>query len=281
MWRALWTHTHSTSSEQLLLLLKKCVCVPSVCAAVCACTYVSLLRYQGCLCGPAMWRKNSPLTFSCLHWFTESDWITSRSMNVSTVHSAAEEQSDDTVCAVLVNFTVIKGCFTSFNETSYNTMITSYCTHPGVFQSRKFQPQVGFCVVIFKLSSSIHFMNNSDQSDNIDYAGFWRLELISAERVRKAARKTVSLVVLKRPYSHVALSPAAILNWLTLLITYVPSGAHLLPGNVNTTQRFLHVVVPKLSWDGHKPGCFLCSSSNLWRCRNTTFRFIWSVSCHP
>lgn len=66
--------------------------------------------------------------------------------------------------------------------------------------------------------------------------------------------------------------------------SYVPSPTHLSPRYVNTTKHFLHVAIPEQGshWEGHKPGYFLCTSSNLWwHGNNTKSRFIWSVSCHP
>lgn len=138
MWRALWTHI--LSLEQLLLLLKF-VCsfvllsVPSMCPFLCQGIrlYASLLYvkvYSVCCCSAvcvwasySMWQKNSPLTLSPLHWFPWSDLITSKCITVSTRHSGAGRQLDDTVCAVILNFRFkIKGCFTY----SYNTEIKCF-----------------------------------------------------------------------------------------------------------------------------------------------------------
>lgn len=93
MWRALLgthtnTHTRSISWTAAAAGQVVCVCVDISCSA---CVYVCVLRrrYQSCLCGPAKWQKNSPLTFPCLYWFTSSDLITSKSATVSAVYSPA------------------------------------------------------------------------------------------------------------------------------------------------------------------------------------------------
>ncbi len=132
-------HIHTLHPLSSCCCCSRNVCVDIYCLlyALCAvCVYVSFCtwRYvvcvrvcvwqskrESCLCGPAMWQKNSPLTLSPLHWFTWSDLITSKCTTVSTVHSAAGKQLDDTVCAVMLNFTRIKGCFTSSNQMTDTT----------------------------------------------------------------------------------------------------------------------------------------------------------------
>lgn len=146
------THTHSTSLSSCCCCSRD-VCVDIYCSVYplfgcfCVCMYMSLSRHdcmsvfctwghavdlcggmcvvqRCCLCGPAMWQKNSPLTFSLLYWFTWSDLITSKCTTVSTVHSVARRRRDDTVCAVMLEFTKIKDCFTSFNPKQCNTIVT-------------------------------------------------------------------------------------------------------------------------------------------------------------
>lgn len=126
------THTRSTSPLSsccrcsggmwcacgylLLSVCTLCLCVPvRACMYVfCAWGYVVCVCVCGCLCGPTMWQKNSPLTLSPLHWFTWSDLITSKCTTVSAVRSAAARQSDDTVCAVMLDFAPDKGLLHQF-----------------------------------------------------------------------------------------------------------------------------------------------------------------------
>lgn len=126
------THTRSTSPLSsccrcsggmwcacgylLLSVCTLCLCVPvRACMYVfCAWGYVVCVCVCGCLCGLTMWQKNSPLTLSPLHWFTWSDLITSKCTTVSAVRSAAARQSDDTVCAVMLDFAPDKGLLHQF-----------------------------------------------------------------------------------------------------------------------------------------------------------------------
>lgn len=103
------------------IFIAQCMYPLFVCS--CACMHVCLLCMRicgvcvcvcGCLCGPTMWQKNSPLTLSPLHWFTWSDLITSKCTTVSAVRSAAARQSDDTVCAVMLDFAPDKGLLHQF-----------------------------------------------------------------------------------------------------------------------------------------------------------------------
>lgn len=99
--------------------------VGSTVGAFCESLPLSNAACVGRLCG-----KNSPLTLSMLRLFTWRYWAVSKCMTVSTRHSAARKQSDDTVGAVIMDFMGNKGYFNCVMDTAQvllKTIFTTQC----------------------------------------------------------------------------------------------------------------------------------------------------------